>query len=628
MKTANSALSNPLNDAFRTQHGGTITTVTIAMLLTGVLSNSIIGAQRAALHSGELKHASSVNTLLGLSAHFNTIFLVFAALICAMLLYTSFGTIYDSRRDNIMVMRLCGLSMRKINRHHITEAAVISAKAGLISVIAFVPLAWLYGKILPIFGLAPKGISVGFQAEALVISISCVALFVICLAWRKPRRHYLMGAIQKTQKQNVLLQIVLFVFLGAAGLLLLLPFSPVANDTRMILMLPWAALVSLVYGPKLIHWACRIISLRIRRTGEAPRLGVAIGRLETSMTSRVNPVLPLTIVLAFVVPLSAVMATGRSAAVAEVYEAVHAQTVADLHQRGVGSQSRHLNSIDDQSIFIATSTDFYRETDPYASTQPLFGLTDLSRLEEFFPNIKVKSGDLRSVKDSVIAVSDQSAAIGDEVHVITGDRTSCVFTVGAVVTLPSLINFDYLAEDVHASCPSADFGRLMAYSQRTPDSLRPLLDDSAWNIKAKSDWVDQGITKTVHNQRSALLVMFIVPLMMALFVTALAMKSRREMVRESSRVLAYIGATSRDFRKIAIVEALVAAASSMLFLTVAIALNALVIFPVAKAANVNITFDYKLDAAFVLVTLIIVAGIYIYTALSDRKSKRMDNSIG
>lgn len=625
MKLSVYSLPQLLNDAFRPQHGGPITTVSIAVVLNAVITNSIIGAQRASVGAGDLKHASHVNTLLGLCAQFNTIFLVFAALICAMLLYTSFGAIYDSRKQTISVMRLCGLSLKKIIRHHISEAISISGKAVLISAVAFLPLAWAYGEILPLFGLAPKDVSLGFHWEALVISALCVTVFVMCLAFSKPRRHYRMRVIAKGTKKNLAIQVSVFVLLAGAGLLLLLPVSPLQDDSRMILMLPWAAIVGLVYGPKLIHIACRIVSSRMRRTGKAPRLGVAIGRLETSMASRVNPILPLTIVLAFVVPLSAVMATGRSAAVAEVYDAVHAQTVADLHQKGAATQAQHFNSIDDQSVYIATSTDVYRQDDPYAAIQPLLASTDISRLGEFFPNIEVKSGDLNSVAGNIIAVTDRSKAIGDEVHVITGDRESCTFKVGAVVHLPSLINFDYLAADINPSCPAADFGRLMAYSQRTPESLRDILVDSQWDIESKSEWVGQGITKTVQNQRSALIVMFIVPLMMALFVTAAAMKSRGAMVRESSRVLAYLGATRSDFRRIAIAEAAVAVLSIVLFLMVVIALNALVIFPAAHAANVGITFDYILDVAFILITLIIVTGIYIYTSLNKSSPNLLPN---
>lgn len=615
MKTSPYSLSSLLNDAFRSLRGGTVTTVSIAILLNAVLINSILGSHRATMSSGDLKHASNVNTLLGLSAQFNTSFLVFAALICAMLLSTSLGAIYDSRTSTVRVMRLCGLSMKRVVRHHVREALTFSGKASVVSIIGFLPLAWAYGALLPMVGLAPRGVSLGFHVEALLLSILCATVYLVVLAWIKPRQQYRLAGSDKPTKKHRLLHIPVFVLLAAVGVLLLLPNSPLPHDTRMILMVPWAAVVGLVYGPKLIHLACRIVSSRIRTTGRAPRLGVAIGRLETSMKSRVNPVLPLTIVLAFVVPLSAVMATGRNASVAEIYGGVNAQTVADLRHDGADRTLWNFNSMDDESMYIATSTDVYRQADPYAPTQPLMGMTDVSRLSEFFPEAEVRSGDLSSVTGDVIAVSDKRSAVGDKVQVITGDRTACTFTVGAVVKLPSLIHFDYLVQDIEAVCPSAKFGRLMAYSQRTPDSLGRILDDSQWNIKSKADWVNQGITQTIHNQRSALIVMFVVPLMMALFVTMLAMRSRQTMVRDSSRVLAYLGATKSDFRKIAVAEAGVAGASSLLFLAVVIALNAIVIYPAARAANVNITFDYALDAAFVAIILIIVVATYFRTSI-------------
>lgn len=617
------SFSRLVSDALHERSRGTLTTVSIAILLNGVITNAIVGANRAAVGSGDLRTASRANTLLGLCAQFNAAFLVFAAIICAMLLYTSLGAIYDSRKTSIKVMRLCGLSMKHIIRHHLRESVTLSAKASLVSVIFFLPLAWVYGQILPLVGLAPHAISLGFHWEALLLSAVCVTFFLCCLAWIKPRRQYRLDVSAKATKKHWFGRVAVFVFLAAAGLLLLLPSSPIPNDTRMIVMLPWAAIVGLVYGPTLIRFACQTVSAKIRRNGKAPRLGVAIGRLETSMNSRVNPVLPVTIVLAFVVPLSAVMATGRSASVAEIYDAVKAQTVADLHDDSAASQMRHLNSLDDRSIYIATSTDVYRQADPYAATQPLLGVTDISRLLDFFPEVEVRDGDLDAVTGNVIAVSDQWKAVGDEIRVVTGDRQACTFTVGAVVKLPSVINFDYLAGDYQSSCPSADFGRLMAYSQRTPESLGEILDESQWKIEAKDEWVNQGITQTVQNQRSALIVMFAVPLMMALFVTALAMSSREELVRNSSRVLSYLGATRRDFRKIAVAEAVVAVVSSLLFLTVVTALNAIVIFPVAHSAGVNVTFDYALDALFVAITLLIVVFVYIYTSLKTSRRKRL-----
>lgn len=611
------SFSNLLADAVRPHRGGTITTVSIAILLNAVIANSIVGAHRATVASGDLKHGSRVNALLGLSAQFNTVFLLFAALICVMLLYTSLGAIYDSRRETIAVLRLCGLSMRRIVRHHIAEILGVSGTAAGIGIIAFLPLAWAYGEILPVFGLAPSDTALGVHWETLLLSALGVTLFLVFLAWVKPRRHYAMGAGARVATGHRVTRIAVLVLLAAAGLLLILPASPLADDTKMMLMVPWAALVGLVYGPRLIFLACRIAGSRLRRTGTAPRLGIAIGRLETSMNSRVNPVLPLTIVLAFVVPLSAVMATGRSASVAEIYDAVNARTVADLHQDGAASETRHYNSIDEESIYIATSTDVYRKSDPYSPEQPLLGVTDVSRLTRFFPEVEVRSGDLGSVAGDVIAVSDRGRAVGDEIHVVTGDQTSCTFTVGAVVKLPSLIHFDYLGQDIQDSCPAASFGRVMAYSQRTPESLSGILDDPGWEIEAKTDWVKRGIGQTVQNQRSALIVMFLVPLLMALLVTALAMRSREALVRESNRVLAYLGATRNDFRKIAIAEATAAAVASLLFLAVATALNAIVIFPVAQAANVGVTFDYQLDAVFIGVTLIIVAAIYLRTSLKS-----------
>lgn len=593
---------------------GTVGTITLAMVLNAVVLNAIMGAGKNYVTEGDLHTASRANALFGLTAEFNGVFLVLAVCICAMLVFTSLGAVYQSRKQAVSVMRLCGLSLKKTVALHVWEALVMSAVAALIAAVLFVPLSWLYNACLPLLGLAPEGLPLGIHVAALVVSAGGVALFVLVIAATKPRGVYRFGGTDQRRGHGRLTRAFVLVAMAVAGFFLFVPASPVADDTRMILVLPWSAVFLLLYGTKLITVVCRLATVRIRRTGAAPRRGISIARLETSMTSRVNPILALTVVLAFVIPLSAVMATGRSASVVDVYRAVNAQTIADSNQALSPEELSRLNSEDSESLYVATSTDVYRGDDPYAAEQPLLGMMDLTKLSAFFPEVQLLSGDLESVQGGTVAVTDESKQVGDSVTILAGDGSSCELTVGAVVTLPSVIGFDYVSSDARPACSAASFGWAMAYSQRSAASLSSVLSDSGWTIEEKNQWLADGAAETVANQRTALVTMFIVPLMMALFVTAVSMKSRKEVVRESNRVLAHVGATRRDFRRIGAIEGLVAGGAALLLLALAVVLNFIVLGPVAADSGVGLTFDYQLDAIFLALTLVIVVGIHTATA--------------
>lgn len=587
--------------------------VAIAVTLNAVILNAILGASSHRVSSGDLAEASRANTYLGLTAQFNTVFLVIAISICVLLLATSLDSIYSARRRQFTVVRLCGGSLRQLTALQVGEVAQMTAGATVVAAIAFVPIAWGYERLLRLAALAPEQVGLGYNFGAVaIVAVVCLA-FMSAVAAAKTRGAYRFDEDAGRAKRSRWPRIVVAVLLAATGVILFAPgLTGMTPDTQMVLILPWAAAVILAFGVDAIRWLAELASLGIRRTGTHPHLGVALARLSRSMGSRVNPVLPMTLVLVFVVPLSAVMATGRNASMAELYESVHAHALADASADLSFLQLTDLNRGDPQSLAIATSPSLYDAADPYGTTQPLVAFTDPGRIGEFFPAAKVEAGDIAAVAGNAVAAPASRHAVGDTVNLVTPAGGRCTLTVTATVDLPSIINYDYVAAGALDGCPGVNLTRTLVYSHENPDHLAAGLG-SGWDVYAMDQWVAKGAQETVENQRTALLMIFFVPMLMAAFVTAVALGTRREMTAKSNAVLVKVGATVRNFRAVAWLEAATACGASAVLLALAFGINAAVIVPVARAAGVGVSLDWLLDGLFVLGTYVAICAIYLFT---------------
>lgn len=587
-------------------------TSVLGLLLNSVIWNALMGARQVRVASGDFGRAANINALLEVTFQFNLIFAIIAAAITAMLLMTVLSARYSSRMNAVRILRLNGLSFRDLLVSHALEAFAFGVGASVIAMLLFSPVVWAYGQVLEIAGLVPEDVTIhgNFTAGLLV----CVGLVVFIVGASVAKtlsvfeRKKRSGSAKRGSKVLYLLGLFIVVMLGIP---LMMPNSPIPGDTRIILIIPWACVVLLVYGVRMVQGISDFLQWPMRKTGKFPRLGLALSRLASSMSSRMNPVIPLTIVMAFMVPLSAVMATGRSASIVEIYDSVDAQTIATTRNIDDADELAAVSKDVSETVFVSTASDLYKKDDPYGAEQPIVGLLDLRRAKTAFPTINVVEGSIESVGSSQIATSDSRYNVGDKMSFYTANGRECVLYVAAVLDMPALLRFNVIGMPEDSPCGGMRLSQTTAYSQLGVDELEEHIKGTGWEVATKSEWINTGISQTEQNQRSALIVMFLIPVVIALFVTGTSVGSYRTLIQRSSVSLFYAGGAKRDFRIISLYEAMLGCAASLLLLFLVVGLSASILVPYAREAGTYPTLDYTVAGVFLFASLSVITIIYL-----------------
>lgn len=624
-----------LRSQFNQNRRGFLWTAVLGLLLNGVIWNAVRGARQARITSGDLEEAASINSLLEVTVQFNLIFAIISASITAMLFMNLLSARYASRLNSVKILRLCGLSFRALVVSHAAEAFLFGLAASVIAVLLFHPTVWAYGQMMKVSGLMPEDVTISADLTAVLLIFGTSIVFIVAASLFKTvsvyeraelsvrsRRRRKVGKYKALYLAGVFSVIVL-------GVPLVLPNSPVPDDTRMVLVIPWACTVILIYGVQITRWICDFVQRPLRKSGRFPRLGLALSRLASSLSTRMNPIIPLTVVLSFMVPLSAVMATGRSASMVETYDSVNAQSIATTRDIQDSDALSAMAKDSAGTFFVGTSSDLYKKEDPYGAVQPLVGLTDLRQVKDFFPTIEEVEGSIESVGGANIATSDRRFHAGDKMVFSTTDGRECVLSVAAVLDVPALLEFNVIGTPHDFPCGGVRIKRTTAYSQQGIDELEDKLgamQHVQWDIEKKSEWIESGVSLTEHNQRSALIIMFLVPVAIALFVTGVSVDSYRKMILRSSVTLLYTGGTSRDFRFTSIYEAVIGCIVALLLLIFSVGLNASILLPFSQEAGVGLRFDAVVVMAFISLSL--GAIVYIYLSCggwASRKAREWHN---
>ncbi|MGV9189290.1 FtsX-like permease family protein [Arcanobacterium canis] len=624
--------SSILLSLFNRNRRGFLWASALSFLLNGVIWNAMRGARQARITSGDFEKASSINALLEVTFQFNAIFAIIAGSIAAMLFMNLLSARYSSRLNAVRILRLCGLSLKSLVLVHVAEAFLFGVAASIIAMLFFGPAVWAYGQIMQVSGLVPQEVNISTDWTSALLVFGSAILFIIAASFLKTiSMHQRKDRSSQTQRKHKLWKHKTFYLAGlfsmiVLGIVLVSPNSPIPEDARMVLIVPWACTLILVYGTKIAQQIGDFVQLPLRKVGRFPRLGLALSRLTTSLSTRMNPIIPLTVVLSFMIPLSAVMATGRSVSMIDVYDSVNAQSVAMTREI---EDSDKLSAIVENSpgtIFVSTSSDLYREDDPYGPEQPVVGLIDLRQTKLFFPTLKEREGSIETVGGASIATSDDRFHVGDKMAFTTTDGRECLLTVSAVLDAPALLDFDVIGTPYDSPCGGLELNRTTAYSQLGTDELQKQLGDTQWDIEKKSDWISNGVSSTEHSQRSALIIMFLVPVAIAFLVTGVSVSSYRKMILRSSLTLFYTGGTKRDFRVTSCYEAVIGCIVALLFLIFSVGLNALILLPLAQSSGVGLRFDNLVVWAFLSLSLSAIVFVYLASGgWAYRKAKEWRN---
>ncbi|MEW6902489.1 FtsX-like permease family protein [Trueperella pyogenes] len=601
-----------LRSLFDRNRWGFLLTSILSLLLNSVIWNAVLGARHSRVISGDFQKAANINALLEVTFQFNLIFAVIAAAISAMLLVSALSARYSSRKDTVRILRLAGLSFSDLLVSHVVESLVFGIVATFAALLMFFPAVWVYGQMLRTAGLVPKEITI--HANLMSSLLVCVAMIAFIVGTTVAKTVSVHGTKEQSvqDRRNHKIKFLVGIIVAVAlGIPLVIPNSPIPTDTRMVLIIPWACLILLVYGVRILREICISLQRPLRKTGRFPRLGLALARLAQSMSSRMNPVIPLTIVMAFMVPLSAVMATGRSVSIVEIYSSVHAQSIATTTSLKNVEELASTSKTVSRTLLVGTSNDLYRTEDPYGATQPTVGLFNLHKTSNIFPSFKVRAGSIDSLDATHVATSNSGLNVGDELSFYMADGRQCTLTIAATLSAPSLLKFDVIGMAENPPCGGMSVRKTTAYSLLGIYGLEEQLGNTEWDIVTIDEWIKTGILQTERNQRSALIIMFLIPMVMALFVTGTSIGAYREMIRRSSVVLFSVGGSSKDFRIISLYEMIIGCVASLLLLGFAIGLSMSIVVPFAQESGIGLSLDRIVAGGFLMVTLSIIAIIYL-----------------